>query len=188
MHRSFAGGLIAALLLAVSAAQAADFKVDPAHSFVRFKIQHLGYSWLLGGFNDVKGGFSYDSADPKAARIDLTIQTASVDTNHAERDKDIRSERFLNVKKYPTATFKGAKFTPNGTGGKLEGELTLHGVTKPIVIAVEKIGEGPDPWGGYRAGFLGSTSLTRSDFGMTQSLGPKSESMRFELSIEGIRK
>ncbi len=187
MQQPFVRGLITAVLLVGGTAQAADFKIDPAHSFVRFKIQHLGYSWLLGGFNDVKGGFSYDSGDPRAASIDLTIQTASVDTNHAERDKDVRSERFLNVKQYPTATFKSTKFTPNGAGGKLEGELSLHGVTKAIVIDVEKIGEGPDPWGGYRAGFLGTTSITRSDFGMTQSLGPKSESMRFELTIEGIR-
>ena len=70
----------------------------------------------------------------------------------------------------------------------LTGELTLHGVTRPIVIAVEKIGEGPDPWGGYRAGFLGKTSLNRGDFGMAYDLGPKSESMDFELGIEGVRK
>ena len=187
MQRNLARGMIAALLFAGGTVQAAEFKVDPAHSFVRFKIQHLGYSWMWGGFNDVDGAFSYDAADPGASTIDITIQTASVDTNHAERDKHLRSDEFLDVKNYPTATFKGTRFTPNGTGGRLEGELTLHGVTRPVVIDVEKIGEGPDPWGGYRAGFFGTTSLKRSDYGMSYDLGPASETMEFELGIEGIR-
>jgi polyisoprenoid-binding protein YceI len=181
-------GLLAAFLLSGGVVQAADFTIDPAHSFVRFKIQHLGYSWMWGGFNDLKGHFSYDAANPGDARIDLTVQTASVDTNHAERDKHLRSDDFLDVQKYPSATFKAAKFTSRGAGGTLEGELTLRGVTKPMVIEVEKIGEGPDPWGGYRAGFVGKTSLSRGDFGMSYDLGPKSESMDFELGIEGIRK
>ena len=187
MQQRFARGLITALLLVWGAAQAAEFKVDPGHSFVRFKIQHLGYSWMWGGFNDVKGDFSYDSTRPEASRVDITVQTASVDTNHAERDKHIRSDDFLDVDNYPTATFKSTTFTPSGTGGKLEGELTLHGVTKPIVLDVKKIGEGPDPWGGYRAGFQATTSLTRSDFGMSYNLGAQSESMHFELGIEGVR-
>lgn len=188
MRRNMARALAAALLLVGCGAQAAEFTVDPAHSFVRFKIQHLGYSWMWGGFNDVEGSFSYDAADPATASIDITIRTASIDTNHAERDKHLRSEDFLDVNKYPTATFKSTRFTPDGAGGTLEGELTLHGATRPIVIDVEKIGEGPDPWGGYRVGFLGKTSITRRDFGMSYNLGPKSESMLFELGIEGVRR
>jgi polyisoprenoid-binding protein YceI len=188
MHRNFARGLIAALLMAGGTVQAADYRIDPSHSFVRFKIQHLGYSWMWGGFNDVDGNFTYDAANPGVSNINLTIQTASVDTNHAERDKHLRSDDFLDVKRYPTATFKSTKFAPDGTGGTLEGELTLHGVTRPISVRVDKIGEGPDPWGGYRAGFLGTASLNRGNFGMKYDLGPKSESMDFELGIEGIRK
>lgn len=188
MQRSFARTLMTAWLLFGGAAQAAEFKVDPSHSFVRFKIQHLGYSWMWGGFNDLAGSFSYDAANPGAVGIDVTVQTASVDTNHAERDKHLRGDDFLDVNKYPTATFTSTKFTPKGNGGTLAGELTLHGVTRPIVIEVEKIGEGPDPWGGHRAGFLGRASLNRGDFGMSYDLGPKSESMDFELGIEGIRK
>ena len=153
----------------------------------RFRIQHLGISWMWGGFNDLAGNMSWDADEPGASRIDMTIDTASVDTNHAERDKHLRSDDFLDVDRYPTATFKSTKFTPNGDGGELEGELTLHGVTKPIVIDVEKMGEGPDPWGGYRVGFFGKTSIRRSDFGMDYNLGPKSETMEFELGIEGIR-
>ncbi|HEY5624750.1 MAG TPA: YceI family protein, partial [Gammaproteobacteria bacterium] len=126
MQRIFAGALTAALLLSAALTQAAEFKVDPSHSFVRFKIQHLGYSWMWGGFNDLAGEFSYDAANPEAARIEFTVQTASIDTNHAERDKHLRSDDFLDVNKYPTATFKSTRFTPNGSGGTLAGELTLH--------------------------------------------------------------
>ena len=185
---SMRGSLLVALLVIGSAARAAEYDIDPAHSFVRFKIQHLGYSWLMGGFNDVQGSFTYDAAKPQEAAIDVVIKTASIDTNHAERDKHIRSDDFLAVEKYPQATFKSTRFVPNGNGGTLEGELTLHGVSKPIAIAVEKIGEGDDPWGGYRAGFFGTTTLTRKDFDMGYDLGPKSETMEMMLGIEGVRR
>ncbi len=169
-------------------ASAATYDIDPTHSFVQFRIKHLGYSWLYGRFNTISGEFSYAAEQPEASTISVTIETASVDSNHAERDKHLRNEDFLHVDKYPTATFQSTKFTPNGDGGILEGELTLHGVTKPIQIEVTKIGEGKDPWGGYRAGFAGITTLTRKDFGMEYDLGPAAESMELELGIEGIRK
>ena len=166
---------------------AADYEIDPAHSFVQFRIHHLGYSWLFGRFNKISGEFTHDSANPEASTISVTIGTASVDTNHAERDKDIRG-RFLNVKNYPKATFKSTRYVGSEKAGVLHGELTVHGVTRPIAIQVEKIGEGEDPWGGYRVGFYGTTSLTRSDYGMTESLGPSADAMQLELTIEGIRK
>jgi polyisoprenoid-binding protein YceI len=169
-------------------AVAADFEIDPAHSFVEFRIQHLGYSWLYGRFNDLSGDFSYDAEQPEASEINLEIDTASVDTNHAERDKHLRGEDFLNVEKYPTATFKTTQYIGDAEGGTLEGVLTLHGVEKPISIDIKKMGEGPDPWGGYRAGFIGTTTLARKDFGIDYDLGPASETMELELGIEGIRK
>jgi polyisoprenoid-binding protein YceI len=177
------------LCAAGATALAASYEVDPAHSFVEFRIKHLGYSWLYGRFNDISGEFTYDAASPEASEIAVEIDTASVDTNHAERDKHLRSDDFLDVETYPKASFKSTKFTPNGDGGgTLEGELTLHGVTKPITIELAKLGEGDDPWGGYRAGFVGTTNLTRKDFGMDYDLGPASETMELELGIEGIRK
>ena len=166
---------------------AATYEIDPAHAFVEFRIQHLGFSWLYGRFNDVTGTFEYDPDNPQVSEIDVEIDTTSVDTKHAERDKHLRGEDFLDVEKYPKASFKSTKYTGDASGGILEGELTLHGVTKPITIEVQKIGEGPDPWGGYRAGFLGTTQLTRKDFGMDYDLGPPGENMELELGIEGIR-
>lgn len=167
---------------------ASDYKIDPAHSFVQFKIYHLGYSWLNGRFNTIDGDFVWDPKQPDSAVVEVDIDTASVDTNHAERDKHVRSDDFLNVKKFPTATFKSVKYRGDDAGGPLDGELTLHGVTKPVTIEVDVIAEGKDPWGGYRAGFAGAVTLKRSEFGITYDLGPKSDEMQMELFLEGIRK
>src|SRR5690554_3610063 len=110
--------LISLATLGATSAQAADYVIDTkdAHAFVQFKISHLGYSWLLGRFNDFEGTFSYDEADPSAAKVDVTINVASVDSNHAERDKHLRSADFFNVSKYPKATFVSTSYTPNGDG------------------------------------------------------------------------
>ena len=167
-------------------AQAADYAFDKkgAHQFIQFRVQHLGYSWLYGRFNDFDGTFSYDEKDPKSAKVSVTIDTSSVDSNHAERDKHLRSPDFLDVEMFPEATFESTAFD----GTKLTGNLTLHGVTKSIDISVEKIGEGKDPWGGYRAGFEGKTSFKMADFGITKNLGPKSTTVEMILSVEGIKK
>ena len=92
------------------------------------------------------------------------------------------------MEKYPDAGFESTGYTGDAESGTLEGMLTLHGVTKPISIDLRKIGEGKDPWGGYRAGFIGTVTLTRKDFGIDYNLGPASETMELELGIEGIRK
>lgn len=185
--------LLPLLLLALGTtapAQAADYIIDTkgAHAFIQFKIKHLGYSWLLGRFNDFDGRFSYDENNPAAARIEVNIRTASIDSNHAERDKHLRGEDFLHVGKYPTARFVSTAYRPQGGGkAELEGRLTLHGVTRPVTIAVEEIGAGPDPWGGYRRGFAGTTTLTLKDFGIDYDLGPASRQVELFLSVEGVR-
>lgn len=171
-------------------AAAADYDIDikGMHAAVQFRIYHLGYSVLTGRFNDFGGAFSWDKNNPQDASIEVTIDTASIDSNHAERDKHLREEDFLDTAKYPQATFTSTKYNGDLSGGELEGILTLHGVSKPITIDVRYIGEGDDPWGGYRVGFEGNTTLRRADFGMTYNLGPKSETMELDLYIEGIRR
>lgn len=168
-------------------AQAAEYKIDPAHSFVEFRIQHLGYSWLYGRFNDVSGSYTYDADNPGDSRINVQIDPAGVDTNHAKRDKHIRSEDFLSVDEFPDASFQSTGYEGTAEEGTLKGELTLHGVTRPITIDVKKLGEGKDPWGGYRSGFVGTTTINRKDFGIDYDLGPASWEMELELGIEGIR-
>ena len=176
------------IILSSGLAQGADYTIDPTHSFVEFRIQHLGYSWLYGRFNDIKGNFSHDPAKPESGKFTVEISTDSVDTNHAERDKHLRSPDFLDVKKYPKASFKSTGYKESSDGGILEGIFTLHGVSKKITIDVKKVGEGKDPWGGYRAGFIGKMTFKKSDFGITYNLGPAGEQIEFDLGIEGIRK
>ena len=170
---------------------AADYAIDKQgqHAFVNFKISHLGYSWLWGTFKDFDGSFSFDADKPEASKVNVTLKTASVDTNHAERDKHLRSDDFLNVDKHPTATFESTSVKSTGDGtADITGNLTLNGVTRPVVIAAKFIGEGDDPWGGYRAGFEGSTTLTLKDFDIKMDLGPASQTVDLIISVEGVRK
>ncbi|CAM5565628.1 hypothetical protein SSTU70S_05867 [Stutzerimonas stutzeri] len=171
-------------------AMAADYVIDKQgqHAFVNFKISHLGYSWLWGTFKDFDGTFSFDAAQPEASKVSVTLKTASLDSNHAERDKHLRSEDFLNVSKHPTATFESTSVKSTGEGtADITGNLTLNGVTKPVVIAAKFIGEGDDPWGGYRAGFEGSTTLKLKDFDIKMDLGPASQTVDLIISVEGVR-
>ena len=182
--------LLASTLAAFNkGAVAAEYEIDieGMHAAVQFRIYHLGYSVLTGRFNDFGGSFTWDKDDPGASSINVTIKTASIDSNHAERDKHLREADFLDVEKYPEATFKSTSYNGDASGGELEGILTLHGVSKPITIDVSYIGEGDDPWGGYRAGFEGNVTLRRADFGMDYNLGPRSEEMELDLYIEGCR-
>jgi polyisoprenoid-binding protein YceI len=176
--------------MVTSPLQAEEYALDTkgAHAFIQFRIKHLGYSWLYGRFNDFGGSFSYDEKNPSAAKIKVDIDPASIDSNHAERDKHLRSEEFLHVQKYPKAGFVSTSYTEKADGtALLKGELTLRGVTKPVTIQVEKIGHGPDPWGGYRRGFYGTTQIALADFGIPFDLGPASRNVELELSVEGIR-
>jgi polyisoprenoid-binding protein YceI len=178
-------GLLA--LTASQVASAADYVLDVkgAHAFINFKANHLGYSWLTGRFNKFDGKFSYDAKDVAATKITVNIDATSIDSNHAERDKHLRGGDFLAVEEFPTAKFVSTKVTDKG-GDKVEvvGDFTLHGVTNSITIDATKIGEGKDPWGGYRAGFAGTTTIDVSDYDFKAGWVGKIE---LELLIEGIK-
>lgn len=186
--------IVAAIILGiilVTPAYAADYVIDRkgAHAFIQFKIQHLGYSWLLGRFNQFDGHFSYDEKSPSEAKVMVDIDVSSIDSNHAERDKHLRGKDFLDVKNYPQAKFVSTSFTElENNKALLKGKLTLHGVTKEIKLEVEHIGHGPDPWGGYRRGFAAKTTLSLSDFNINYNLGPASREVELFISVEGIKK
>ena len=191
-HKSLTG-LLAASLLSLSSLslQAEDYVIDTkgAHAFIQFKISHLGYSWLLGRFNKFSGEFSYDEKNPAASKVKVDIDVASIDSNHAERDKHLRGEDFLDVKNYPKASFVSTGYKDLGDGkAELKGDLTLHGVTKSLTIPVSHVGQGDDPWGGYRSGFQGEVSFALADFDINYNLGPASKEVELYLSIEGVRK
>jgi polyisoprenoid-binding protein YceI len=188
--RLLCGTLVLAGCMAAGMAQASDYVIDTskAHAFIQFRILHLGYSWLLGRFNDFSGVFSYDENNPDAASAEVRINTASIDSSHAERDKHLRGEDFLDVDQYPQAVFVSTGYRENpDKSAVLSGNLTLHGVTRPVQIDVEPVGQGPDPWGGYRMGFTGTTRLKLADYGIDYDLGPASREVDLFLSIEGIR-
>lgn len=169
---------------------AADYVVDKEgqHAFVDFKISHLGYSYITGTFKDIDGKFSFDAAKPEDSKIEFNVNTASVFTNHAERDKHIASADFLNASKFGKATFVSTSVKSTGANtADVTGDLTLLGVTKPVVVKATFLGEGKDPWGGYRAGFEGTTSIKRSDFGKMMDLGPQSDTMELDISFEGVK-
>jgi|SRR5690606_26528229 polyisoprenoid-binding protein YceI len=189
LKQSLAALTLGAALFA-GQAMAADYAIDKQgqHAFVSFKISHLGYSWLYGTFKDFDGSFSFDAKAPEASKVSVKINTASVDSNHAERDKHLRSGDFLNVDKHPTATFESTSVKSTGEGtADITGNLTLNGVTKPVVITAKLIGEGSDPWGGYRAGFEGRTKLKLKDFDIQKDLGPASQEVELIISVEGVR-
>jgi polyisoprenoid-binding protein YceI len=185
----FSAVLVAAMLALAGAATAADYIIDTdkGHASINFRIKHLGYSWLTGRFDDFAGTFSYDEANPAASKVKVEINTDSINSNHAERDKHLRGKDFLDTAKYPKAVFESTAVNMNGNKATIVGNLTLHGVTKEIAIAAEPIGGGADPWGGYRQGFSGTTTLPLKDFGINFDLGPASQAVELTLNVEGVR-
>ena len=169
-------------------AQAANYTIDLSHSFIKFESNHLGISKLSGRFNKFDGTMTYDpEAGTDAQSIKINIDTTSIDTNWADRDKHLRSGDFFNVDKYKTATFESTEFVGDKDGGTVKGKLTILGVSKDIEFPIKKIGEGKDPWGGYRVGFEGTYQLTRKDFGMDFNLGPAALTVDVTMQIEAIK-
>ncbi len=179
----------AAIALTTAGLFAAEYDIDHTHSFVQFKVSHLGVSYVIGNFDVTKGSFTFDGeGSPADQSINIEVSTASLDTNHAERNKHLADAEYLNVAEYPTASFKSTGYEGDAEGGVMKGDLTLFGTTKPIDVMVRKIGEGKDPWGGYRAGFEGKVTITPADFGITYNLGPTANTVELNIIIEGQRK
>jgi polyisoprenoid-binding protein YceI len=161
---------ILALTALTSPATAANstWQIDPAHTAAGFAVKHLMISTVRGQFKGVTGTVVWDDQDVTKSTIDVTIDAKSVDTSEPKRDEDLRSERFFDTAKYPTITFKSKKIE-NVSAGKLKvtGELTIHGVTKDVVLDVE----GPsnpihDPWGNVRVAANATSKINRQDYGV----------------------
>jgi polyisoprenoid-binding protein YceI len=185
MKKLFAATLLLASSILISA-QATDYVIDTqgAHASINFKVSHLGFSWVTGRFNKFDGKFTIDDANFANSTVEVNIDPSSVDTNHAERNKHLRSGKFLDTKHFATAKFVSTSVQQGSNDTfKLMGNLTLHGVTKAITIDAVKIGEGSDPWGGYRAGFSGTTTIAMKDFGLKTDFG----NVILELVVEGVR-
>ncbi|TDR23719.1 YceI family protein [Marinicella litoralis] len=183
--------LILLLISSISGVAVADkYKIDTkgAHAFVQFKIKHLGYSWLYGRFDSFDGEFEYDESDPSKANIQMTVDTNSVNSNHAARDKHLRSDDFLNVASFPAASFSSTSFSEGENGnGTMKGNLTLNGVTKEVDLDVTFVGGGKDPWGGTRRGYEAVAELKLSEFNIKKSVGGAYEELTLIVSVEGIK-
>ena len=176
--------------LAMASANAAEYVIDSKgmHASVNFRIKHLGYSWLTGRFDKFAGTYSFDDANPSASKIAVEIDTQSINSNNATRDKHLRSGDFLDVSKFPTAKFVSTSMEIKDKTAIVYGKLTLHGVTKDIAIKADYVGGGKDPWGGFRTGFTGTTKFALADYGIKYNLGPDAKEVELRLEIEGVRK
>jgi polyisoprenoid-binding protein YceI len=157
-----------ALLLLPALASASTWQIDPDHTNIQFKVRHLMVSNVKGVFHKFSGVVEVDDKDMTRSKVTIAIDTASVDTGVAKRDEDLRSDHFFDVVKYPTMTFASRKVEKIGADNlKVTGDLTIHGITREVVLDVE----GPsaaikDPWGGMRRGASAATKINRKDFGL----------------------
>ena len=155
---------------------------------VYFKIPHLGLSWTYGRFNDTAGNFSVDAAAPAKTNFVLTVKTDSVDTGNGKRDEHLRSPDFLNAKQFPVMSFTSTQVKPIDGGYEVQGDFTMHGVTKPISFVLKGGKKAELPPGVHRTGFSTELLLHRSDFGMDKMLEAVGDEIKVAISFEGVKK
>ena len=186
--------LLGLLMLTAAAARATTYEIDPDHSSVEFKVRHV-VGKVRGRFEQFTGTFDYDAKDASKDKAVAEIDAASINTNVKPRDNDLRSDHFFDVKNCPKLSFKSTKiaFDPQGKG-KMEGELTMHCVTKPVTMDVTINGEGADPWGNVRLAASASTTVNRKDWGLTWNKALETggflvgDDVEITLEIEGMPK
>lgn len=193
-HRTFGVLLATTLSLAAVApsAWATTYAIDKDHTTVGFKIRHL-FSQVQGTFDQFEGSFIYVPGKPEEWRATATIQAGSINTKVDKRDAHLRSADFFDAGQYPAITFTSTTVTDvTATSAKLHGDLTIHGVTKPVVFDLAIHGEGKDPWGNLRSGFTATTTINRKDFGLTWNQALETgqllvgEEVAITLEIEGL--
>jgi polyisoprenoid-binding protein YceI len=181
--------LAIAFLLTLSAAAEDTWQLDPPHSSAQFSVRHLGVSTVRGAFTKVSGTVKYDPANPGKSSIQATIDATSVDTRVDMRDNDLRSPNFLDVQKYPAITFVSKKVEGAGEGKlKVTGDLTIHGVTKEVVLDAD-VPSAPmrDPWGNLRMGTSATAKINRQDFGVSGRPGIVGDEITLTLDVEMIK-
>ena len=166
------------------------WQLDPYHTQVEFSAKHLGMMTVRGSFDEVSTSADIDPANPESASVEATISTASIRTNNAMRDHDVRSSNFLEVEKYPLMTFKSTSIAATGNNQyALTGDLTIKGVTRPVTLQVTRYGEFNDPgMMGHRIAYGAQTQINRRDFGLTFNAvldGRFVVSDEIQISIEG---
>lgn len=189
-HVFVATALGALVSWSISASAADRYEIDKAHTNIAFLVDHLGYSDMLGQFQDFAGEFTFDGSSTSDVTVNLTIQAASIDTDHQARDNDLRSPSFFNVQEFPEITFVSTSVRPTGeTSAKLAGDLTMLGVTRPLTLDVTFNGAAPWPFDPNRfvAGFSARGTLKRSNFGMKYEVPMVGDEIQLIIEVEGVR-
>jgi len=191
----FFGFLLGILLFIGQDVWAKKYMIDPVHSAVSFKVKHLVISKVQGNFEKFSGEFFYNEKDSSTWSASASIEAKSIDTDNDGRDKHLRAADFFDVEKHPNITFQSTKVTDlHGNKGKLHGNLTMRGNTKPVILDLEIGGTVKDPWGSERAGFEATTKINRKDFGVAfhkvmETGGLMVDDMvEITLNIEGVAK
>jgi polyisoprenoid-binding protein YceI len=184
--------LVATVAFAVSSAsafaQATTYTIDNSHTSLIFAVSHMGFSDTYGRFNKISGTVAWDASAPAASKLDVTIDANTIDTNDAKRDDHLKNADFFNVKQFPLITFKSTKVVVDGDKVSVTGDMTMHGVTKPVTLSLTKLKEGATPFKDVRIGFRGTTTVKRSDFGMNGMQGGIGDEIAIMLSFEAIKK
>jgi polyisoprenoid-binding protein YceI len=177
-----------AMLAGTAAAQIQTWNIDPNHTAAQFSVRHMGISTVRGAFTKVSGTAQYDPANPSKTSVEATIDAASVDTRVSMRDNDLKSANYFDVEKYPTITFKSKSVQAAGAGKlKITGDLTIHGMTKEVVLDVD----GPsapvtDPHGNSHVGASASTTIKRTDFGVGGANPMVGEDITITIDVEMV--
>jgi polyisoprenoid-binding protein YceI len=186
-----ASAMLAFVCAAPSYGQAVTWQIDPAHANAQFTVRHLSISNVSGQFNKISGTVEFDDKDVTKSSVNATIDAASIDTRENNRDTDLKSDGFFDVAKYPTLTFVSTSITSAGAGKlKMAGNLTIHGVTKPVTFDVDGPSDAiKDPWGNQRRGASATTTINRRDFGIIKyPAAAIGDDIKITLDIEFIHK
>ncbi len=170
-------------------AQIEKYEFDKAHTQILFFVNHLGFSMSQGEFHDYDGHYVFDRGEPAKSKIDVTINTDSIDMDDEKWDTHMKNKDFFDVENHPTMTFKSTAIEVTGENtAKISGDLTLLGVTKPVILDVTHNKSGVHPFSGkYVAGFSGATTIKRSEFGMTYGIPGVGDDVEVRLEVEGVR-
>lgn len=171
----------------LSAFGADTFKIDPVHSSVLFGIKHFGVTVFYGAFKDISGSVTFDAADPSKSSVELSVPVESLDTRNEKRDQHLKSPDFFNAKQFPALTFKSNKVEGSGDVFKVSGDLTIHGVAKPVTVEFTKGAEGKGQKGEVRGGGQTRFKIKRSDHDMNFMAGPLGDEVEIILSLEGVK-
>ncbi|MBL9122105.1 MAG: YceI family protein [Planctomycetaceae bacterium] len=187
--RLLAASIISGLFLApLAMVQAADtYALDPGHFGVNFKVSHLGLSWTYGRFNQAEGTFILDAANPARSSFSFVVKVDSLDTNSKQRDDHLRSPDFFNAKQFPKISFTSTAVRPLNGGYEVTGDLTLHGVTRPVTLQLLGGKTAEFPQGTTRTGFTTDLVLKRTAFGMDKMTDAIGDDVHVSISFEGTK-